>query len=56
MNSDLKKLIRVICEEWWSEVYDKKLIDDESFKKDSIIVNDDSKKKIKAWMRKMKLG
>jgi hypothetical protein len=53
----LRQTIKTILrEEWYLERYDKKLIDDEAFNKESILVNDDVKQQIKDWLKKMKLA
>ena len=54
--NELRILIKILYEEWWAETYNKKLIDDDSFNDDSLLVSKDTKKKIKVWLRKMKLG
>lgn len=38
------------------EAYDKELVDDPSFKKDSVYVPNWAKKKIRKWMKDMKLS
>ena len=53
----LREFIQTILkEEWWSESYDKKIVDDDAFKSTSIIVNDDTKEKIKKWLKQMKMS
>lgn len=56
MQDLLRCTIQLIVEEWYLEQYGKNIIDDESFQKQSIIVNDDAKKKIKHWLQAMKLS
>jgi len=38
------------------ESYDKDLVDDPSFKKKSVYVPDEVKKKIRSWMKDMKMS
>lgn len=57
MNDLLRNTIKqILHEQWWEETYDHLMIDDDSFNKESILVNDDTKKQIKNWLQKMKLA
>lgn len=54
---ELKKLIRnSLAGSHPEESYDKELIEDPTFEKKSVYVPDDIKKKIKSWMKDMKLS
>ena len=56
MSKVLREFIKTILkEEWWSESYTKKIVDDDAFKGTSIVVNDETKEKIKKWLKQMKM-
>lgn len=54
---ELKKLIRnSLAGSHPEEAYDKELIEDPTFEKKSVYAPDEVKKKIKSWMKDMKLS
>jgi len=54
---DVRKIIReILAGSHPDESYDKELADDESLSKKSVYVPDDIKKKIRSWMKDMKLS
>lgn len=53
----LKLFIKsVLLETWWEEVYNKSILDDPSFAKDSVLVPNDIKDKIANYLVKMGLA
>lgn len=55
--SELRSLIReILGGSQPEESYSEELLDDPGFKKKSVLVRDDAKKKIKAWAKDMKLS
>lgn len=55
MKLKLSELKRIIAEEWWSEVYDHSLFDDDAFLSSSKLVSDETKRKISTWASDMGL-
>lgn len=49
MKLRLSELKRIIAEEWWSESYDHNLLDDDAFLSSSVLVPDETKRKISKW-------
>lgn len=58
---ELRTLIREAVDDCWGgsrpeETYDEELVEDEAYKKHSVLVPDDVKKPINAWMKAMGLA